>query len=161
MALKETGLEKMGTENPAETKTREADGLTGDGGFRVEDFPADFGGDNQDSDLSGIRLAGKATNSEADEKVNAQMVEMVCLMVSKLAVSLTGIEEIGLDDDERKQLVELWKPFTPDMSPLAQAILGTMMIVSSKTFLYLQLRKLRANQASVEGDANAESLQHS
>lgn len=128
------------------------------GGFSVRDIPAQ-GFDEEGGSAFVADEVHRKTDSAAVSQVNEALVEMVCVMVSKLAVALTGFQEVGLDNDEVKQLVKLWEPFTPGMSPLATAVLGTTMIVFSKTFLYLNLRRQRnlfeaKPEAVKEGEAD-------
>lgn len=155
-------MENLGqqAQSPESTKANKVDGSGVDGGFSVDQFRADLGADTATEDFSDLGVGSRPASSQANDQVNGALIEMTCIMVSKLAVALTGFDEIGLDDDEVSQLVELWRPFTPEMSPLAMAVLGTTMIVSSKTFLYLQLRKQHkfAELTSVGGNKDDESI---
>lgn len=124
-----------------EPEKSESDFSVEAGGFSVKDVPADVG-EVTDSDLFwDAEDTGAPEPVVSDSQVNAMLLDTVFVMLSKLAVVLTGFEEVGLDDDEIKQLVKLWEPFVPGMSPFANAVMGTALIVSSKTFLYLHLRR--------------------
>ena len=116
-------------------------GFVEGGGFSVRDVPASIEGLADDDALLISDDCRSEVSSAVDSKVNGMLVDTVCVVVSKLAVAITGFGEIGLDDDEREQLVALWAPLMPGMSPFANAVLGTVLILSSKTFLYLHLRK--------------------
>lgn len=112
------------------------------GGFSVRDIEA-IREENTDSDLfwGSDGVSQETPIAVDDNQVNELLLDTICVMVSKLAVALTGFEEVGLDASEQAQLVKLWAPFKPGLSPIANAIMGTALILSSKAFLYLHLRK--------------------
>lgn len=74
-------------------------------------------------------------------EVNMAIVETICVAGSRIAVAITGIEEIALDEAEIEQLKNLWSSLVPEVSPTAAAIIGTLIIVGGKVGIYVAKRK--------------------
>lgn len=70
-------------------------------------------------------------------EVNKALIETICVMVSRMAVAIIGMEDIAFTDPEVEQLKNLWSPFMPSISPVATAILGTVIIVGGKVGVYM------------------------
>jgi hypothetical protein len=54
---------------------------------------------------------------------------------------ITNIEGMDFSEDEHKALVEAWTPLLPSVSPMTNAVLVTIIILSGKGLLYMSMRK--------------------
>jgi len=107
--------------------------------FKIEEAPVEvIPGEEEKEPEEPISL-------EAVEAVNEAMIRTVCLVVSKVATSITKIPELAFDEEEINQLVLLWKPLIPSLSPVALAAVGTTIIIGGKTALYFSLRKKKVS----------------
>lgn len=93
---------------------------------------------------------GKEEVSATVLAINEALVETCCLVVGKLAVTVTSIPELAFDEAETQQLKDLWSPLIPAMPPLALAVLGTGLIVGGKVGIYFSLRKKSPEQLAKE-----------
>ncbi len=69
--------------------------------------------------------------------VNAAMIQTIIMGINKTVVAMTSNPKLAFDDDETEKLTELWSPFMPEISPLAMAITGTVIIVGGKVGVYM------------------------
>ncbi len=92
--------------------------------------------------------------SELQLAMNGLMLRTTIMGLNKLLVGFTGIEKMAFDEDETAQLVALWSPFIPQVSPLVTAIAGTVIIVGGKVgILVIEKRK----QNKMKGETNVQS----
>lgn len=80
-------------------------------------------------------------------EVNRAMVETAAMVVGRTAVLITKIEEMAFDEDETNQLVALWSPILPKLTPLVAAIIGTSIIIGGKVGTYYALKEPKKSEA--------------
>lgn len=102
--------------------------------------------------------AGKSSiSAETLQLTNAFLIETLCDILNKVFEMFLDMEEIAFDDDEIKQLSEVWSPIMPEMSPTALAITTTLMILSSKIAIYWSLKRMKKSSLKPDEDLNKES----
>lgn len=92
-----------------------------------------------------VDASGKTVEKKPEKKeisatqllVNAAMIRTVIMGINKTVVAMTSNPKLAFDDDETDKLTELWSPFMPEISPLAMAITGTVIIVGGKVGVYM------------------------
>jgi hypothetical protein len=79
------------------------------------------------------------------EQVAAQSLQTEMLLntafaiISGLIVSMTKVPDVGLSDEERAALVEVWKPMVSvAVSPLWMAVITTVIIIGGKAVVYMK-----------------------
>ncbi len=87
-----------------------------------------------------------STPSPEVQEVNAVLIEAIATVTGRTLALLTSVEEMNFDEQEINQLVKIWTPVLPAISPLAVALLGTTAIVSSKVAIYVTYRKRKEKQ---------------
>ncbi len=75
------------------------------------------------------------------QEVNAVLIEAIATVTGRTLALLTSVEEMKFDEQEINQLIKIWTPVLPTISPLAVALLGTTAIVSSKVAINVVYRK--------------------
>ncbi len=84
----------------------------------------------------------KQAPSPEVQEVNAVLIESIAVITGKTLALLTSVEELNFDEQEINQLVKIWTPVLPAISPLAVALLGTTAIVSAKVAIYVAYRRI-------------------
>ena len=79
--------------------------------------------------------------SKTNQMVGEMLVESSAKMIGKTAELLTKIPEMNFDEDELEQLVKVWTPLMPSVSPVFGAIIVTLTIVAGKVVIYRSGRK--------------------
>lgn len=80
-------------------------------------------------------------DADLDLALNGIMIETCAKMMGNIAQALTGVGEVNFTEDEIEQLKKLWSPLIPTMSPVAGAIIGTLIIVGGKVAVYSVKKK--------------------
>lgn len=78
--------------------------------------------------------------SSEELEVNKAIIETVCVAIGRIAIAITGTEDVAFDEAETEQLKNLWSPLVPEVSPTAAAIIGTIVIVGGKVGIYMAKR---------------------
>jgi hypothetical protein len=89
-------------------------------------------------------------NPELDQELQVKLqpilLDSAINALGNTLEKLTSNEDINFTEDERKALVDCWTPLLPSVSPLTNAILVTVIILSGKALLYTaSKRKLKAS----------------
>ena len=82
-----------------------------------------------------------ALPSEALVMVNRAMIETAVKVLGRLTALLTRIEEMDFDENEVEQLITLWTPVIPAISPVLAAVVGTLIIATGKVATYTAFHK--------------------
>jgi len=92
-------------------------------------------------------------NSENNQQYNAELEKEIQVKLQPILLDsainalgntlekLTSLEDMNFTEDEHKALVESWTPLLPAVSPLTNAILVTVIIMSGKALLYTAYKK--------------------
>jgi hypothetical protein len=84
--------------------------------------------------------------AELQVKLQPILLDSAINALGNTLEKLTSNEDINFTEDERKALVDCWTPLLPSVSPLTNAILVTVIILSGKALLYTaSKRKLKAS----------------
>lgn len=96
--------------------------------------------------------------------VSEAMVETIVRVLGKTLAMVTKMPEMDFDEHETEQLKNLWSPLIPTLSPVAMAVIGTVVIAGGKVGVYMSQRdKTPTAQDSTSKDTKgaAESLEKS
>ena len=72
--------------------------------------------------------------------VSEAMVETIVRILGKTLAMVTKIPEMDFDEHETEQLKTLWSPILPILSPVAMAVIGTVVIAGGKVGTYMSKR---------------------
>jgi len=89
-------------------------------------------------------------NPELDQELQVKLqpilLDSAINALGNTLEKLTSLEDMNFDENEHKALVEAWTPLLPVVSPMTNAILVTVIILSGKALLYTAYKKkLNAN----------------
>jgi len=140
--------EEKKTKNPKlkETKeTKEEKPTKKSGGFKIKEEHKEPQNEQEGLEPSAEELDGEdlgaAPSSEAQLQVAKAMVETACMVTGNIAKLVTKIDEMAFDEEETNQLVELWSPLMPQLTPVVAAIIGTSIIIGGKVGVYYSKKK--------------------
>ncbi len=80
-------------------------------------------------------------DNEVMVKLQPILLDSAINAVGHTLAKVTKIDEMEFTEDEHKALVEAWTPLLPSVSPMTNAILVTVIILSGKALLYVASRK--------------------
>jgi hypothetical protein len=109
-----------------------------------EDQPASDQ-DNKPDNVENAEINPEFEN-ELQVKLQPILLDSAINALGNTLEKLTNNEDINFTEDERKALVDCWTPLLPSVSPMTNAILVTVIILSGKALLYTaSKRKLKAS----------------
>lgn len=82
--------------------------------------------------------------------VNTALIETVVRVLGKTLALVTKMPEMDFDEAETEQLKTLWSPFVPSISPMAMAVIGTVVIAGGKIGVYMSQRPKKVGTTTVE-----------
>jgi len=139
-AVKTTGIQLNPNSSPNPTETVQPNPPVSSGGklFEIEQHQINL-------DKPVVKPDGTIEPKKPEKKelsatqllVNAAMIQTIIMGINKTVVAMTSNPKLAFDDDETEKLTELWSPFMPEISPLAMAITGTVIIVGGKVGVYM------------------------
>jgi hypothetical protein len=86
--------------------------------------------------------------------MNKAMIGTGIMVYNKMIVGITNIPNMAFDDDETEQLCDLWSPFLPEVSPLTNAIIGTVIIVGGKVGVYMVDKRKNKKKEEANGKSD-------
>jgi len=143
--------------NEKKTKEEKEEGgektAGGSSPFNIKNTPITIPESEPDNQEGEEETEGESTPaSEVQQQINAAMVETACMVVGNIAKLVTNIDEIAFDEDETNQLVELWSPIMPQLTPVVAAIIGTSIIIGGKVGVYYTKKKeLKSGEEETKG----------
>jgi len=84
-------------------------------------------------------------NAELDNEIQVKLqpilLDSAINALGNTLEKLTSLEDMNFTEDEHKALVEAWTPLLPAVSPVTNAVLVTVIIMSGKALLYTAYKK--------------------
>lgn len=109
------------------------------GGSKVADIEIDPGSSIES--LGDLFPEEVIPSAEAEAMISAEVVKGVCSLIGDTVARITKYDEMNFTESEKEELAKVWSPLMPGVSPLTAALVTTLVIVGSKTSLFIMLRK--------------------
>ncbi len=78
---------------------------------------------------------------ELQVKLQPILLDSAINALGNTLAKITKLDDLDFTEDEHKALVEAWAPLLPSVSPMTNAILVTVIILSGKGLLYVASKK--------------------
>jgi hypothetical protein len=102
---------------------------------------------SQDQPVEPDNIENKQTDINPDLEHELQVKLQPILLDSAINAlgntlqKLTSLEDMNFTEDEHKALVDAWTPLLPSVSPMTNAVLVTVIIMSGKGLLYVAYKR--------------------
>jgi hypothetical protein len=101
---------------------------------------------------TGYSDTGNEINPELEQELQVKLqpilLDSAINALGNTLEKLTSNQDMNFTEDEHQALVECWTPLLPSVSPMTNAILVTVIILSGKALLYtVSKRKLKASDS--------------
>jgi hypothetical protein len=78
---------------------------------------------------------------ELQVKLQPILLDSAITALGHTLAKLAKSDDLDFTEDEKKALVDCWTPLLPSVSPMTNAVLVTVIILSGKALLYASIKK--------------------
>ena len=111
----------------------------------IEDKPLDTEPSTPEPDTVDQRQPEPEVDPELEHELQVKLqpilLDSAINALGTTLAKLTKIDDMDFTEDEHKALVQAWSPLLPSVSPMTNAVLVTVIIMSGKALLYVSMRK--------------------